>query len=144
MPPFVDMVDRFWSKVDRSGECWEWTGSVNRYGYGRIAKPRNAGPMLAHRYSAMLHFGMFDTRLLVCHSCDNPKCVRPEHLFIGDMQQNMDDMVAKGRAWGGHAPSMFCRKGHKRTGLKVRCQVCVREGRARRALIHDNCKEAQS
>lgn len=84
---------RFWDKVDRSGECWEWTSQRNGGGYGLFSL--NGKPVYAHRLSYYLSNGVFDG--FVLHKCDNPPCVNPEHLFVGTHQDNMDDMYAKGR-----------------------------------------------
>lgn len=107
------MPDRFWAKVDKTDGCWEWTGGTVRGGYGKIGKPGGGGHVLAHRYSAMLHFGMFDTRLLVLHHCDNPACVNPDHLYLGDHQQNADDKMRRGRHTG--ANKTHCEHGHEFT-----------------------------
>lgn len=92
---------RFWSRVDKSGECWEWTGTRGWRGYGRININRITGtrsPQLAHRVSWMLATGVLPSpEDCVLHRCDNPPCVRPEHLFLGTKKDNVDDMIAKGR-----------------------------------------------
>lgn len=91
-------VARFWSKVDRSGECWLWTASVNVSGYGQV----NFGKTMrrAHRIAWMLMNGPVPVDLCVLHRCDNRRCVRPDHLFLGTRPDNTADMVAKGRAAG--------------------------------------------
>jgi hypothetical protein len=109
----IPMEQRFWAKVDTTGGCWEWTGVTNGAGYGKIALPGRSIMMLAHRYSAMLHYGMFDTRLLVLHHCDNPSCVRPEHLYLGDSKQNMQDKMQRSRHVG--ANKTHCVHGHRYT-----------------------------
>jgi hypothetical protein len=87
--------ERFWAKVNKTDECWEWTAAIGRDGYGVF---KVDGKMVkAHRYSAILD-GRDPTGLLVCHHCDNRKCVRPGHLFLGTNSDNMRDMRAKGRA----------------------------------------------
>ncbi len=98
---YGDDVSRFWENVEKpSGDgCWVWTGHrvAHRGGYG-IFKLRGNRPMRAHRYSYELAHGPIDDpRLFVCHHCDNPMCVRPEHLFLGTAKDNHDDMVRKGR-----------------------------------------------
>ena len=97
-----DDVARFWEKVDKSGECWLWRGSISvkSLGYG-VFHVGNHSTVIAHRYSWELANGPIpkdDGEWCVCHHCDNPKCVRPEHLFLGRDQDNHDDMVRKGRA----------------------------------------------
>lgn len=87
-------MERFWSKVNKTDDCWEWTGYLSSKGYGSIYV--NGKQMKAHRYSAQLA-GMNITDMFVCHHCDNPRCVRPEHLFVGTNQDNVDDRMRKGR-----------------------------------------------
>jgi hypothetical protein len=89
------LADRFWAKVDKSGECWEWRGALQTKGYGVI---RIDGRLqLTHRVSHDLEVGPVEG-LNVLHRCDNPKCVRPSHLFLGTQADNMTDKASKGRA----------------------------------------------
>lgn len=93
---------RFWSHVDRTGDCWTWTGSRYASGYGQVATPDRPHP--AHRIAWELTHGPLpkDNTLrkrgtLVLHTCDNPPCVRPDHLFLGTNADNMLDALVKGR-----------------------------------------------
>jgi hypothetical protein len=96
---------RFWSKVDRRGpdECWEWQASRYKKGYGffrrRAHKAGRKGDcMQSHRMTWELVNGAIPEGRLVCHTCDNPPCCNPSHLFLGDNDANMRDMVIKGRS----------------------------------------------
>lgn len=95
--------ERFWEKVDKSGDCWVWTGALGGRGYGYIAKPggsaANPGAHMipAHRVSWEIANGQIPDGLLVCHHCDNPRCVRPDHMFLGTDLDNARDRERKGR-----------------------------------------------
>lgn len=88
--------------VDKTGECWTYQG-MKRLGYGMVGYKKQDGKyttMGAHRYSWWITTGEHPADKFVCHTCDNPPCVRPEHLFLGTNKENMDDMRAKGRQPG--------------------------------------------
>ena len=86
---------RFWSKVERSGSCWLWTAGKDKGGYGTF--DLNGMSVKAHRVSYTLANGEIPTGMCVLHKCDTPACVSPDCLFLGTHQDNMDDMMAKGR-----------------------------------------------
>ena len=83
---------RFWIKVTQTNYCWEWSSSLDECGYGRFSLD---GEVLAHRIAYQLIHGKISKKILVCHSCDNPKCVNPSHLFIGNQFDNMFDKQLK-------------------------------------------------
>lgn len=94
--PVTSVRDRFYAKVSRQESgCWLWTACENSSGYGML------GPKLAHRVSYELHHGPIGAGLFVCHRCDVKRCVNPEHLFLGTVQDNVNDMIAKGREASG-------------------------------------------
>jgi hypothetical protein len=100
----IPPANRFWPKVlcDLKTGCWVWTASCLPSGYGQFSISRNRA-RVAHRVSWEMHFGPIPDGLLVCHHCDNPPCVRPDHLFLGTDSTNAWDKVAKGRAPRGDA-----------------------------------------
>lgn len=91
------IVERFWKKVRRAPGCWLWT-AAKRDGYGVIRAGGHSRPFIsAHRLSWMLFHGDIPGGLWVLHSCDNPPCVRPDHLFLGTVKDNVRDAWLKGR-----------------------------------------------
>jgi len=91
---------RFWAKVQKRGptECWPWTASKHKLGYGNFRiGGRSGATAAAHRVSACLSHPDFDESLDYLHSCDNPPCCNPAHLIGGTHQDNMTDMTVKER-----------------------------------------------
>lgn len=89
-----DTVARFWKSFEKTDGCWLWR-SVDPGTYGRMkVEGRDTG---AHRVSFVIHGGVIPRGMLVCHTCDVPACVNPKHLFVGSVQDNAIDCVAKNR-----------------------------------------------
>jgi hypothetical protein len=98
-------ADIFWARTDRSNGCWLWTGSIDRKGYGKVGFDGKL--WIASRLAWLFANGDLPINRLVCHSCDidySPddityrRCIRPDHLWLGDCLSNLQDMVRKGRA----------------------------------------------
>jgi predicted XRE-type DNA-binding protein len=105
--------ERFWRKVkkEKDDECWEWIGGKNSSKYGILLLTNKRTSILAHRFSYELHKGKIPKGkgyhgMCVCHSCDNPSCVNPNHLWLGTNIENMRDKETKGRGRG------FCHQDH--------------------------------
>lgn len=143
----IPLADRLRSRitVTQSG-CWEWSESVNEHGYGRMSfrgRVYRAHRLAAHEW---LGLDLADIETKVCHKCDNPPCINPDHLYLGTQSSNVRDMVERGRASGGDRPHTHCKVGHELTGDNVqvspsgkrRCRECAREAnriyRARRSV----------
>lgn len=127
--------DRFWEKVDKSGECWLWM-SCTRNGYGAIGI--NYKTHYAHRVVYREMFGDIPEGMDICHKCDVRSCVNPAHLFAGTRKDNMMDASEKGRLGGlranfGGKKKIYthCRNGHEFSkenrywyGSTSSCKVC--------------------
>jgi hypothetical protein len=136
--------ERFFSKVNRTpdGGCWLWNGAVqhNGYGYLHVGGRFERRPVRAHRFSWELHRGPIPEGMHVCHSCDTPACVNPDHLFLGSRSDNMRDCASKGRvATVGKSRLTHCKHGHEFTPENTRvdkhghrrCRACAAAIRAR-------------
>lgn len=148
----------FWKRVVPlpGNACWEWQAGLStkprRYGNISVYFGKEIGIkcFLAHRASWIIHHGPIPDGMQVCHKCDNPLCVRPDHLFLGTQSDNIQDAIAKGRFWQltqflPERPPRptHCPAGHaydeKNTGVSIRpdgsknryCRACHRE-RARK------------
>ncbi len=95
--PAMPLMARFYQKVTvkKPRECWEWNGAIIQNGYGQIGiLAGKAG--YAHRVSYELHNGPIPDGMYVCHSCDNKRCVNPNHLWLGTAKDNAQDARKKG------------------------------------------------
>src|SRR3990167_1003780 len=89
----------FLNKVNKTENCWLWTGACDTFGYGHFGKlcPPKVKMVKAHRFSYELHKGKIPEGMCVLHSCDTPPCVNPKHLWLGTKKDNMIDMIKKKR-----------------------------------------------
>ncbi len=123
-------MNRFWSKVNKTDNCWNWLACKTKDGYGRIFIKDKV--LLAHRVSWAIHDGQIPKGLQVLHRCDNPSCVNPAHLFLGTVSDNMRDSVAKGR--NSNSKKTHCSLGHEYSKENTTvskgersCRTCRRE-----------------
>ncbi len=89
------IAQRFWAKVDKSGECWVWTGARWSFGHGAVSINRVVHG--AHRISWQFANGEIPDGMNVLHHCDNPPCVNPAHLYLGSFADNGRDMAVRAR-----------------------------------------------
>jgi hypothetical protein len=124
---------RFWSKVDKSGECWLWLGAKNNMGYGHISSGRKHPVILAHRVAFLLTYGEISDGAILRHTCDTPACVRPTHLLEGTLTDNARDTSERGRCRPWNRGLVRCKRNHPLTpettftyrGSRV-CRECHR------------------
>jgi hypothetical protein len=128
---------RFWAKVNKKAddECWEWLAGKNSRGYG--AFKLNKKTVTASRISWSLLNGEISSDIFVCHSCDNPSCVNPNHLFVSNNQGNVDDMIRKKRHQ--NQVKTHCKNGHEFTETNTYrykgCRACRECERVRRQRV---------
>ena len=104
LPPIsAKDITRFWSKVDKRGpdECWPWKASRLPRGYGQFGVGKKVPH--SHRVAYFLHYNNDPYPLQVLHTCDNPPCCNPKHLFLGTAFDNVTDMIVKGRSTRGES-----------------------------------------
>ena len=139
--PRRSLAERFWPRVRKGDGCWEWQGHRSSHGYGKIGcGGKDIG---THRVAWELAHGPIPAGMHVCHRCDNPPCVRPDHLFLGTHSDNMRDLAEKGLAGGpvceANALKTHCPQGHAYTPAntythngKRQCRICRNAGSKRR------------
>ena len=112
----------FWKHSDRVPTgCWVWRGGKSKKGQGVTRfRGKNWGTA---RVAWTLTYGAIPTGRWVLHACDNPSCINPAHLFLGDAQSNVDDMCQKGRHWHGRRPVCHPERRHMGKGLCDRCYM---------------------
>ncbi len=132
------IAERFWEKVDKRGpnECWPWTACRTSDGYGQISEGTPSRKMLgAHCVSYEIHNGSIPPGegyhgTCVCHTCDNPPCVNPAHLFLGTIADDLRDMRKKGR---GYTPK---REAHGRAKLTEGQVIEIRRDYVKRSRTY--------
>ena len=93
------LMERFWKYVEKTDTCWLWTAHRDKDGYGNIKEGDGSRRTLrAPAVSWSIHFGNIPDNQWILHHCDNPPCVRPDHLYLGDVRQNAADRVARNRS----------------------------------------------
>lgn len=143
-----DPLANFWSKVDVPDGCWLWTAGRDSDGYGKLAiglGGKEQRHTRAHRFAYEAFNGPIPDGMVVMHTCDNPPCVRPDHLVLGTPLDNNDDKVAKGRhalVWGQpltRSRQTTCKHGHAYDDANTyvdakghrSCRACRREAAKR-------------
>lgn len=155
---------RFWEKVEKTDTCWLWTGSRDGDGYGRLYLGGGREDK-AHRLAWKLAKGDIPAGLYVCHHCDTPPCVNPQHLFLGTPKENARDSLMKGRLAHPHTPQSKAKisaahkgkacteeelerlrhlfEGHKHTAETKQKISLIHRGRAKSQETRDRMREAR-
>jgi hypothetical protein len=133
----VTMHEWFWDKVHKTNSCWYWEGCKNPKGYGLLGPTRPE--RRAHRFSWMIHNSVIPNGLQVCHTCDNPSCVNPEHLFLGTNYLNHLDKVNKKRHR--HLSVSLHKKVVKESAYKTRKQIALDNNISLRSVFNILSKE---
>ena len=129
--------DRFLKKFRKSKNgCWNWIAGTNYSGYGTFYCTINGKRTnhAAHRYSYFLYNAKLPKDMFVCHKCDNPLCVNPDHLFLGTHQDNMQDMFEKGRCRNQWLKEFKDKEGETMSAADVIKKLMKKTGLSTRAL----------
>lgn len=125
--------ETFWTRAVKTDDCWLWQGTVDRSGYGRAHGPSyEVQSSLAHRIAWTLAGRPDPGELCILHHCDNPPCVRPDHLFAGTRADNTADMMAKGRQRSSDNPEHFTKGSRNGTAKLTEQSVVEMRQRAQR------------
>jgi hypothetical protein len=108
-------MDRFWSKVNKTSYCWNWTASTNEHGYGLFRF--NGKTSKAHRVSYELTYGSIDAMLVIDHLCKNILCVNPSHLDLVSQRENVRRGLA-GKVNNFQTQKTHCGRGHRFSGIR--------------------------
>jgi len=127
-------IEDFFDKINKTDTCWLWNSYVDKDGYGKFRF--NKKDHRAHRFSYILYKGIIPKDLCICHFCDQPACVNPNHLWVGTKKENNQDRALKNRSNNQNKSKTSCPQGHKydeqntltrtkKNGrLERRCRVC--------------------
>jgi hypothetical protein len=129
------LKNRLLSKIEMIPEhsCWEWVAGKNEHGYGLLWYGNKMSK--AHRLSYEVFVKKIDKNLFILHKCDNPGCIRPEHLYEGTQKDNVNDMVKRKRHYRAthNTSKTHCPRGHEYNSLNTRiyhrkrtCMICIR------------------
>jgi hypothetical protein len=134
--------DRFWEKVDKTDGCWLWNAYTLYNGYGRFSI--NKKTEYSHRVSWFLEHGEWPNGKHVTHTCDNPTCVRPDHLMLGTVADNMADRNAKKRQY--NHDKLHCRHGvpfvnEGRYRIAKDCKLCALSRHYKQNLSKEKIRE---
>lgn len=138
------LIDRFWSKVDKTNYCWNWNAYCPKYGRIRSIVNGKWKQEGAHRVSWSIHYGEIPDGMCVCHRCDNPKCVNPEHLFIGTHLDNAIDRKRKGRGSNPSGENAHRAKLSREDVENIRKHVSSGKTQAEMSKKYNVCKQTIS
>lgn len=141
-PDGISAADRIWTKIDNAGpdDCWEWQGKRTAAGYGQVkvkTGPRQYELFIVHRLVYILTHGEIPVDQMACHTCDNPPCCNPAHLFADTGEGNQQDMIAKGRKPAWHIP-LANRATAARNGKYTKPEATPRGEKHRNAKLTDD------